>query len=363
MTSDFPDGFERTILNRRPRRVDADRYSAAMTGLADAVDAVAAETGFSGVVRVDRDGAVEFAAAYGLAHRGWGIPNTVDVRFAVASGSKTLTALAVVSLIEDGVLELTTTARSVLGAGPPADRRGRHGRAPAVAPIGHRRLPRRGRARLDRTTTCWRCRCTSWRPPSSSSPCSTGTRAVSAPGERFAYCNGGYVVLALIAERASGTAFHDLVEQRVCAPAGMVDTAFLRSDELPGGVALGYLAPEPALRTNVLHLPVRGNGDGGAYTTAADVHALVGRLRRRAHRRRTVGRRDAARPRATAARLGGVRARLLVAGRRRGLQLEGMDAGCSFRSVHRTSPAVTYTVLANTTDGAWPVLRAIASHV
>ena len=60
----------------------------------------------------------------------------------------------------------------------------------------------------------------------------------------------------------------------MCAPAGMVDTAFLRSDELPGGVALGYLAPEPALRTNVLHLPVRGNGDGGAYTTAADVHAL-----------------------------------------------------------------------------------------
>ena len=65
---------------------------------------------------------------------------------------------------------------------------------------------------------------------------------MSAPGERFAYCNGGYVVLALIAERASGTAFHDLVEHRVCAPAGMVDTAFLRSDELPGGVALGYLA-------------------------------------------------------------------------------------------------------------------------
>ena len=24
------------------------------------------------------------------------------------------------------------------------------------------------------------------------------------PGERFAYCNGGYVVLALIAERATG---------------------------------------------------------------------------------------------------------------------------------------------------------------
>ena len=53
-------------------------------------------------------------------------------------------------------------------------------------------------------------------------------------------------------------------------PAGMADTAFLRSDELPGRAALGYL-DDDGLRTNVLHLPVRGNGDGGVYTTAADV--------------------------------------------------------------------------------------------
>ena len=93
------------------------------------------------------------------------------------------------------------------------------------------------------------------------------------PGERFNYCNGGYVVLALLAERASGVPFHDLVDQRVCRPAGMTDTSFLRSDELPGRAALGYLDDE-GLRTNVFHLPVRGNGDGGIYTTAADVHAL-----------------------------------------------------------------------------------------
>ena len=32
------------------------------------------------------------------------------------------------------------------------------------------------------------------------------------PGERFAYNNGGFVVLALIAERAAGAPFPDLVE-------------------------------------------------------------------------------------------------------------------------------------------------------
>jgi len=64
---------------------------------------------------VDRGGEIEFARAYGLAHRAHRIPNTVDTRFGIASGTKGLTALAVVSLIDQGVLTLATTARSVLG--------------------------------------------------------------------------------------------------------------------------------------------------------------------------------------------------------------------------------------------------------
>lgn len=39
----------------------------------------------------------------------------MDTQFGIASGTKGLTALAVVSLVERGELELTTTARSVLG--------------------------------------------------------------------------------------------------------------------------------------------------------------------------------------------------------------------------------------------------------
>ena len=59
--------------------------------------------------------------------------------------------------------------------------------------------------------------------------------------------------------KASSVAFHDLVEQRVCRPAAMVDTSFLRSDTLPGGAAGGYLE-EDGLRTNVFQpLPVIGH--------------------------------------------------------------------------------------------------------
>ncbi len=79
------------------------------------LDEIAAATRFSGVVRVDTDNTVRLVKAFGLAHRGYGVANTVDTQFGIASGGKGLTALAVVSLIEDGVLLLSTTARSVLG--------------------------------------------------------------------------------------------------------------------------------------------------------------------------------------------------------------------------------------------------------
>src|SRR6476619_1685971 len=90
-----------------------------MRELEQVIDSIAEATRFSGGVRVDRDGEIELAKAYGLAHRGLEIPNTCDTQFAIASGVKSLTAVAVASLIEDGSLELSTTARSVLGEDRP----------------------------------------------------------------------------------------------------------------------------------------------------------------------------------------------------------------------------------------------------
>ena len=54
----------------------------------------------------------------------------------------------------------------------------------------------------------------------------------------------------------------------------MSDTDFLRSDELPGRTALGYVPIDGTWRTNVFHLPVRGTGDGGIYSTVADLRRL-----------------------------------------------------------------------------------------
>ena len=134
----------------------------------------------------------------------------------------------------------------------------------------------------------------------------------------------------------------------------MHDTAFLRSDELPGRAALGYLEQDGP-RTNVFHLPVRGNGDGGIYSTAADISALwtaffAGRIVSRDWVAEMV------RPRSD----------VPSESRRYGLgfwlhessdvvMLTGYDAGVSFSSMHDPGPGTTRTVIANWTDGAWPI--------
>jgi CubicO group peptidase (beta-lactamase class C family) len=178
----------------------------------------------------------------------------------------------------------------------------------------------------------------------------------AAPGERFSYCNGAYVVLALLAERVTGTPFHDLVRQRVCEPAGMADTAFLRSDELPGRAARGYLGPD-GLRTNVLHLPVRGSGDGGIYSTVADVHRLWqalldGRIVSKESVEEMLAPRSDVPEESQRYGLG-----FWLHGSRDAVILEGLDAGVSFRSVHDRSTGTTYTVVSNDSLGAWPMAR------
>jgi CubicO group peptidase (beta-lactamase class C family) len=52
----------------------------------------------------------------------------------------------------------------------------------------------------------------------------------------------------------------------------MVDSGYFRSDALPAGAALGYERIDGEWRTDVFHLPVRGSGDGGLYSTTGDIH-------------------------------------------------------------------------------------------
>jgi hypothetical protein len=117
----------------------------------------------------------------------------------------------------------------------------------------------------------------------------------------------------------------------------------------------------PAMRrwANVLHLPVRGNGDGGAYTTVTDLHGfwravLAGRI---------VGPElvaELTRPRSDV-RDEGMRyaAGLWLHATGPQLIMAGYDAGVAARSVHDPASSTTATVLSNSSLGAGAVVDVV----
>jgi CubicO group peptidase (beta-lactamase class C family) len=316
---------------------------------------VASETSFSGVVRIDRGEEMLLQEAHGYAQRALEIPNTVSTRFAIASGVKGMTALTVVSLIEDDSLDWATTAREVLGGDLPLI----DDAVTVEQLLAHRSgIGDYFDEELERPITDYVLPVPVHRLATTEAFLEVldGYPMKFPPGERFSYCNGGFVVLALIAERVSGTPFSELVVERVCELADMPDTEFLRCDELPGNAALNYLFKE-GNRTNVLHLPVRGTGDGGISTTLKDVHAFWSAL----FAGRIVSE-------ASVAEMTRPRSDVPEESMRYGLgfwlhetgnavMLTGYDAGASFRTAHDPSTGITYTVISNTSEGAWPLVE------
>ncbi|MGB3185413.1 MAG: serine hydrolase domain-containing protein [Ornithinimicrobium sp.] len=321
--------------------------------LVDFIAEVAEEAGFSGVVgyrRQDRS----TTAAYGLADRAHERPMTVDTQLALASGSKAFTALAVMSLIEDGVLTLSTTARSLLGEDLPL--------IDDDVTVEHLLSHRSGIGDyLDEDLITDSGQYLMARPvhelvdAEAFVPLLAGFETKFAAGTDFSYCNGGYIVLAVVAERASGQTYHHLVRERVCRRAGLSDTDFVRSDDLPARAALGYVRVDGHWRTNVFHLPVLGNGDGGIYSTVSDIERFWDSLwQGRVVSPATVL--EMMRPRSESGNeyygLG-----FWLPGPDGVAGIVGEDAGVSFHSNHDREAQITRTVIANTADGAWPVVR------
>jgi CubicO group peptidase (beta-lactamase class C family) len=323
--------------------------------LAQIVDAAAGE-GFSGAVRVTVGGELVHESVTGMADRAHRIPLTLDTRLALASGAKSFTALAVLALVERGELALDTPARALLGSDVPALDDG--------VTVEHLLAHRSGFADYldeealdDMRDYVLSVPTHRLAVPDDYLVLMDGLGMRSAPGAEFVYNNGGYVLLAVLAERAAATPYHDLVDELVCRPAGMTATGFPFSDEPTADVATGYLDAE-GLRTNVLHLPRRGLGDGGVASTPADVDRLWRALFDAAVvSNEMVTRMTTAQGFEDDGDGYGWGCSVVDAGATIGFG--GYDPGISFASRHTPATGTTWTVISNHTDGAWPVVRAI----
>jgi CubicO group peptidase (beta-lactamase class C family) len=228
---------------------------------------------FSGVVDVRRDGEVLFQSAFGLASPRWGVPNTLDMRFDVASISKLFTSVAVLQLVAAGRLDLDASIHEYADLAstaivPAVTLRHLLTHTSGIADIAEED-DGESYAAVFRVVPCHTIvTLRDFLPLFANKPPHFG------PGSGSRYCNASYIVAGLAVEHASGQGFREYVEAEVLARAGMTRSGYFDKRYAIGDLAEGFDPTDDGrLEQNIYAYPPQGAPDGGAFCTAGDLHA------------------------------------------------------------------------------------------
>ncbi|MGI5486882.1 serine hydrolase domain-containing protein [Microtetraspora malaysiensis] len=208
-------------------------------------------------VVVTHNGKIVHAAGYG--HDSAGEPVTENTPMRVASVSKSFTAMAVMTLVDDGRLSLDEPVARRLPEFRLADPRARG--------ITLRHLLNQTSGISDSTVDI-RAAESATTLAGYVAALRGGTLAAD-PGTRWAYCNVNYEVAARLVEVAGGMSFGQYMKQRVFGPLGMTGSAVGDQEVTPSkgfNSLFGVWVPRPELRDFLY-----GGGAGGVITDAADM--------------------------------------------------------------------------------------------
>jgi CubicO group peptidase (beta-lactamase class C family) len=231
-----------------------------------AVDKLAADDKFSGVVLVAKDGTPLLSHAWGMANPAKGIANRADTKFNLGSINKLFTHVAIGQLAAAGKLSLSDTIAKHLPDLP----------VPSADKITIEQLLQHRSGLGDIFGPKFMTSHASIRKLSDYVPLFANKPLDFEPGADQKYSNAGFVVLGLIIEKVSGQSYYDYVRDHITKPAGMTDTASYAVDEDVANRAIGLTkrgedGPLPARQSNIATLPARGSSAGGGYSTAADL--------------------------------------------------------------------------------------------
>jgi CubicO group peptidase (beta-lactamase class C family) len=220
--------------------------------------------GFSGSMLVAKDGKVLVESAYGLADKQKNIAFRTETIFDIGSVSKQFTAAAVLILESDGKLSVADPISKYL-KGVPDNKAGI---------TIHQLLTHTSGLAMDfggdyekvtRDMIVERAMASELRSP---------------PGQRHAYSNAGYSLLAAIVEIASGENFENFLRRRVFRPAGMTSSGYFFTESMTSRLARGYkngedwgIGVDKAAATGGDFWNLIGNG--GIHSTVGDMYKWV----------------------------------------------------------------------------------------
>jgi CubicO group peptidase (beta-lactamase class C family) len=207
-----------------------------------------------------QDGKVRIRESQGYADLEAGRAATPETNYRLASVSKQFTAMAVLLLVQDGVLELDQPVSTWLPSLPPATR---------AVTLRHLLSHRSGLVDYEdfvpddapqvRDADVLRL-------------LESQDRTLFTPGSAYQYSNSGYALLSLVVERASKQRYPEFLRQRIFEPLGM-HTTLARVDEGPAvsNRAYGYRLEDGKWIRRDQSSTSAVLGDGGIYSSIDDL--------------------------------------------------------------------------------------------
>lgn len=211
---------------------------------------------FSGSVLIAQAGQVLVSKGYGLADQAKNLPNTPQTKFRLGSLTKQFTAVAILMLQAQGVLDVQDSICNYLPNCPPAWQ---------TITIHHLLTHTAGLPNFtdfpDYETSKQRA----------TTPEQTISRFQDKPldfepGEGWNYSNSGYIVLGLIIEQASGQPYADFLQTHIFTPLGMTSTGY---EDDASQLAIGYANGATVADAIDMSIPFAA---GGLYSTVEDLY-------------------------------------------------------------------------------------------
>lgn len=321
---------------------------------------------FRGCYLAMQNGTILQSGARGFADIANEIPNTLETKLATASAGKVFVAVAILQLIEKGVLRFEDTLGKLLDF-----------------PLGHIDPDVTIEQLLTHTSgvpdyfdeSVMHAYEALWadypnykiRSNADLLPLFMHKPMMYPRGNKFQYNNTGFVLLAMILEKITALPFDESLKTQIFDACCMNSTGYYELDRLPAKCANSYIFDEQTgtFRTNIYSIDVKGTGAGGAFTTVGDIASFWASLL--SHQLLS--------PDMTQKMLSYQSGNEKDGYYGYGIWLkkteeksfspyfQGCDPGVSFLSAHDWKTNITVTLVSNYCDNVWKIMRKIRENL
>ncbi|WP_092544845.1 serine hydrolase domain-containing protein [Zunongwangia mangrovi] len=221
---------------------------------------------FSGAILVAKNDSIIEHRAYGLASKELNVKNKIDMKFNIASITKSFTAVAILQLYEQRKIDLNTPIGKYLKDYPNEKVRN-------SVTIDQLLTHTAGLPNFYVTNFLEKCKF-KYKQVKDFLPLFVNDTLLSEPGTQYHYDAAGYVLLGLIIEKVTGENYYDYLEKNVFEKADMSNTTAFEIDAIIENKANGYTFAgdtSKPLKNNIYYLSKASPG-GFHYSTVEDLY-------------------------------------------------------------------------------------------